>query len=697
MRPLRTVGIRAPKRTLMLVIATGVVAAILGVGAPDHMSNSEKDFLSPGTDSYRGSQMLDRAFGTGALPNLGVIFAVGPHGDGANVLAAVQKVATLVPQPTYSTNKRYVAMMGFFNRGVASGPAALSLAKRFQSIPGVAIGGTALAGEQFSDQVKRDVITTELVALPLIILLGLWIFRGVVAALLPVFTGSLALAMALLGIRVVSTVHTLSIFSLNVVTGVAVGLSIDYSLLLVSRFREELEGGLGTCEAASKAVATAGRTVLLSATTVVAAAGSLLVFPLNVVRSIAVGGMMVSAIAGATALIALPAVFVLLGPRVNSLAPRRWQRAVKRAARPAEQGAWYRIARFVMRWPAGIAVAAIALLLLLAAPTLRARLIGFDASALPADTSAHRFEELAKHEFTHSLFDEIVILTHGSAQAAHELVDRYLAHLPDVATGEVRQAKGDLWVIYLKPAHPPFSGATKRLVRRIRALPAKLMVTGVTADYIDTAGVLKALLPLALVLLATTTATFVFIATGSVILPLKTFIMNIFSVAAAFGLVIFVFQDGRLEGLLRYRSLGALALTQPLVLGAGTFGILTDYGIFLLTRIKEGWDAGLSNREAVALGLERTGRVITAAALLLCVTIGALVTAKLVFAKEIGFGIAAAVAIDATIVRAFLVPSLMVLLGRWNWWRPSLLRRRTPRLEHFESGARRREGDPRSL
>lgn len=691
MRPLRTIGIRAPRRTLMLTIAVGVVAAILGVGAPDHMSNSEKDFLSPGTDSYKGSEQLDRAFGTGALPNIGVIFAVGPHGDGANVLAAVQKVATLVPQPTYSVDKRYVAMMGFFDRRVAPGAAAAALAKRFQSVPGVAIGGTALAGEQFSEQVKRDVVTTELVALPLIIVLGLWIFRGVVAALLPVFTGSLALVLALLGIRVVSAVHPLSIFSLNVVTGVAVGLSIDYSLLLVSRFREELECGLDTWAAASKAVATAGRTVLLSATTIVAAAGSLLVFPLNVVRSIAVGGMMVSAIAGATALIALPAIFVLLGPRVNSLAPQRWQRSVRRAARPAERGAWYRIARLVMRWPAAIAVATIALLLLLGTPSLGARLIGFDADALPADTSARRFEELAKREFTHSLFDEIVILTHGNSQAAHELVDRYLSHLPDVAAGEVRQAKGDLWVIYLKPRHPPFSSVTKRLVRRIRALPAKLTVTGVTADYIDTAAVLKGLLPLALVLLATTTSIFVFIATGSVILPVKTFIMNVFSVAAAFGLVIFVFQDGRLEWLLRYRSLGALALTQPLVLGAGTFGILTDYGIFLLTRIKEGWDAGLSNRDAVALGLERTGRIITAAALLLCVTIGALVTAKLVFAKEIGFGIAAAVAIDATIVRALLVPSLMVLLGRWNWWRPRLMRRRDPRLEQLEPGARRRD------
>lgn len=653
-------------------MAVAVAAAVIGIGAPGGMSNSEYDFMSHGSESYRGVELLKTAFGTKALPDIGIIFELGSRGQGGKLLQATQKIASLLPRPIYSLDGRSAAMMGFLNRGTAAGPAAVRLAERFQSTRGVAVGGTALAGQQFSELIKRDMIKTELVALPLIVLLGLWVFRGVVAALLPVLTGVLTLAMALLAIRLVNMAHPLSIFCLNVVTGIAVGLSIDYSLLLVSRFREELERGEPTLAATSKTMATAGRTVLLSAITVAAAAGCLLVFPLNVVRSIALGGMLVASVAGLTSAITLPAVFVLLGPRVNSLAPVRWQRAARRAARPEERGAWYRIARFVMRRPVATAVASTALLLSLGFPGLGVRLTGFDAGALPAEAGAHKFEELAKRDFSHSLFDEVVVLTRGGRQTVHGLVDRYLKGMPDVASGEVRQARGGLWVIYLKPRHPPFSDATKRLVRKIRAIPARLTVTGVTADYIDTAAVLGARLPLALAILASTTFVLVFAATGSAVLPLKTFVMNFFSLIAAFGMLVFVFQDGRLEGLLAYNGLGALALTQPVVLGAGTFGILTDYGIFLLTRIREGWDAGLSNREAVALGVERTGRIITAAALLLCVAVGSLVTARIVFAKEVGFGIAAAVAIDATVVRALLVPSLMTLLGRWNWWRPAL-------------------------
>jgi uncharacterized membrane protein YdfJ with MMPL/SSD domain len=677
MKPLRTLGIRAPRRTLVPVIVLGLAATIIGSSAPDHLSNSENDFLSHGTESYRGAELLRTSFGAGAFPNIAVIFSLGRQVQGGSALAAVQRVAHLLPQPTYSPNKRSVAMMGYFEPGIPSGPTAVRLAKQFQAVPGVAVGGTALAGQQFSDQIKRDLVKTELVALPFLILLGLWIFRSVVAALLPILVGGVALGVTLLGIGVINTVQPLSIFSLNVVTGIAVGLSIDYSLLLVSRFREELEQGRGTPDAASKTMATAGRTVLLSATTVAAAFGSLLVFPLNVVRSIAIGGMLVAAVAGLTSLIVLPAIFSLLGAKVNALAPRRWQRAVERAARPEEQGAWYRLSRFVMRRPITMAAVSTAMLVALGVPALGVRLTGFDANALPAGTSARKFEELAKTDFTHSLFDEVVVLTHGSDQAIRSMVNRYLKGLPNVAAGEVRHAKGDLWIIYLKPTHSPFSSVTKRLVQRIRAIPVKLSVTGVTADYIDTAAALRARLPLALAILATTTLTLIFIATGSVILPLKTFIMNLLSLIAAFGLLVFVFQDGRFERLLQYNSLGALALTQPIVLGAGTFGILTDYGIFLLTRIREGWEAGLSNREAVALGVERTGRIITAAALLLCVAVGALVTAKIIFAKEVGLGVAAAVAIDAAVVRAFLVPSLMTLLGRWNWWRPRRVRRRT--------------------
>jgi RND superfamily putative drug exporter len=218
------------------------------------------------------------------------------------------------------------------------------------------------------------------------------------------------------------------------------------------------------------------------------------------------------------------------------------------------------------------------------------------------------------------------------------------------------------------------SASTKHLVRELRRLPG-VAVTGRTAWYLDTAASLSRRLPPALALLALTTFVLLFVVTGSVVLPLKALVMNVLGLSAAFGILVLIFQDGRLEGLLGYRSQGALELTQPVLLFAIAFGLATDYGVFLFSRVKEGHDAGLPNREAVALGLERTGRVITAAALLFCVAVGAFATSGILIVKELGIGIALAVAIDASLVRALLVPSLMALLGDWNWWAPASLRR----------------------
>jgi RND superfamily putative drug exporter len=225
------------------------------------------------------------------------------------------------------------------------------------------------------------------------------------------------------------------------------------------------------------------------------------------------------------------------------------------------------------------------------------------------------------------------------------------------------------------PRERVFSDSAKRLVRRIRDLPERPAVTGRTAWYLDTAATLRGRLPWALGLLAATTLVLLFFATRSIVLPLKALVMNMLDLAAAFGLLVLVFQHRQLEWLFRYHGEGALELTQPILLFAVAFGLSTDYGVFLLTRIKEAWDAGLENREAVALGVERTGRIVTAAALLFCVAIGSFATSAIVFVKELGVGVAAAVAIDASIVRALLVPSLMALLGRWNWWAPAPLRR----------------------
>lgn len=678
MRSLRAFAITAPRRTLAAVALIGVVAAVFGVGTPDRLSVAESDYFSAGTQSFKALRLIETTVARRGLPEFTIAFPVrGPVGQ--HVLDVVQSVAQLSPQLEYSRNRRQVAVQGYFHPGLPPGSTAVALAKQFQRNPGVLVTGRALVAQEFKDQVQHDLKAAEIVAFPLFLLLTFLIFRSVVAAFLPSLVGGLTLVLTLFCLRLINAVHSLSIFSLNVVLALAVALSIDYSLLLVSRYREELAGGLDAAGAAGVAASTAGRTVAFSAATVAAAFASLLVFPINFVVSIAVGGMLAAAIAGLVSVAVLPAVFTLLGPRVNALAPRRLQRAAQRAALPAERGAWYRLARLVMRRPLAIAVAATVVLLALGAPFLGMRLTGFASASLPVSVATHRAEARLQAEFPHSGRDETALAVRGDVNAIRAIGPR-IAKLPGADGVSAKSAgRGGLWVLKVGSRSPPFSRAAERLVREIRALPYRLGVTGVTANYLDTIASLREHLALAAVLLAATTLILIFIATGSVILPIKTLVTNMLTLAATLGVLVWVFQDGRFEGLLGYRGQGGLLLIQPIIIGTIAFGISIDYGVFLLTRIKEGWDSGLSNSEAVALGLERTGRIITAAALLFCAAVGAVITSRIVSVKEAGVGLIVAVVIDVTIVRAFLTPSVMVLLGRWNWWRPSLSRWRTGR------------------
>jgi uncharacterized membrane protein YdfJ with MMPL/SSD domain len=354
---------------------------------------------------------------------------------------------------------------------------------------------------------------------------------------------------------------------------------------------------------------------------------------------------------------------------VNALAPQRWQRAAERAARPDEHGGWYRFAHWVMRRPAWVAVASAALLVALGLPFLGVRFVGVDAGVLPSSSSARQVDDVLRTQFAPGLDAPLHLAVRSPAVVSE------IQRLPDVVRVTRPERLGpQLWSVDVIPDAPAMSDQTKALVREVRRVPG-VAVSGKTAWYLDTAASLLRHGPYALALLAVTTFLLLFVVTRSVVLPLKALLMNVLGLSAAFGVLVFVFQDGRLEGLLDYRSQGALELTQPVLLFAIAFGLATDYGVFLLSRIKEAHDAGLPNREAVALGLERTGRVVTAAALLFCVAVGAFATSGILIVKELGVGIALAVAIDASLIRALLVPSLMALLGDWNWWAPAALRR----------------------
>jgi uncharacterized membrane protein YdfJ with MMPL/SSD domain len=344
-----------------------------------------------------------------------------------------------------------------------------------------------------------------------------------------------------------------------------------------------------------------------------------------------------------------------------------------------------------MRRPGPIAAATAVLLIVLGLPFLRIEFTGVDASVLPEERSARVVEETLRTEFPSEPTSPIYVAVRAPANEGGT-VNGYAGALEDLpgdfTVREPVQADG-LWRIDVVAEGPALSQPTKQLVRDIRAkeAPFPIQVGGETAMFLDQQASLADSLPLALALLCGTTLVILFAMTGSVVLPVKALVMNLLTLSAAFGLLVLIFQDGRLEGLLAFESQGALESTQPILLFAAAFGLSTDYGVFLLTRIKEARDNGAPDREAVAIGLERTGRIVTYAALLFTIAIGAFATSEIIFIKEVGIGTALAVLIDAFLVRALLVPSLMALLGRWNWWAPRPLARLHARLGLREEAA----------
>ena len=557
--------------------------------------------------------------------------------------------------------------------------------------PRVTIGGAGLANLEVERQVTADLAHAETLAFPILFILLLLIFRGPIAALLPLMVGGITIMGAFLGLRLVAFTTDLSIFALNLVTGLGLGLAIDYSLLVLSRYREESERLGHGGEAVGNTIRSAGRTVLFSSLTVTAAMASLLLFPQRFLYSMGFGGIAVTMVAAVIALTVLPAVLCLLGPRVDWLSFRRGS-AVGAAA---ERGAWYRLAHAVMNRPAVFAVVTGALLIALGIPFLGIRFTSVDATVLPRTSPARVVADALNSEFpshTTSPLRVVVDAPTRSASVAAELgaYGASLSGLREVSAVVPAQPRGDhLWEIDIIPASDPLTPASQSLVKAVRAAssPYPTQVGGQQAEFVDLQASLASHLPAAVLVVSMTTLLVIFAMTGSVLIPVKTLLMNVLSLSAAFGILVLVFQDGRLQGLLGYSSQGALDTSQPVLLFAVAFGLSTDYGVFLLSRIKEGHDAGLNTRESVARGMERTGRIVTAAAVLFCVAIGAFATSQVVFIKELGVGTAVAVLIDATIVRALLVPSLMAMLGEWNWWAPAPLRRLHARFGFKESDA----------
>jgi RND superfamily putative drug exporter len=686
---LTSLATRHPKRVVIAAVLVVVAAAVAGSSVADRLDPYAAD--DPATESVRADALLERA-GVGA--GVDVVALVDTPGgvaspeararvgevarglradpDVARVVTFEQGGRALVARDGRST---YVA--GSLRPGADENDAGERLIDRFEGRPGVTLGGFAVASPQVNEQVTEDLARAELLAFPLLFLLSFLFFRSVVAALLPLLVGGMAIVLTFLGLRVGSELGSISVFALNVTTGLGLGLAIDYSLFIVSRYREELAKVGPGAEAIRRTLATAGRTVLFSSLTVAAALGSLLLFPQRFLYSMGIGGMMVAVLAGAVALLVLPAVLALLGPRVNALAPRRLQRAAEAEARPAQSGAWYQLSRAIMRRPGTIAVTSAAVLIAMGIPFLGIKLTAVDASVLPESSSARQVDFALKRDFDVRRTTPITLVARTEPGPA---LDRYLdrvREVPGVLELSPPRRAGDLTLVDAVPRNAALSDDSQEAVRDVRGLdpPFEVMSRGETATLVDLKESLVDHLPAALAVLMGTTIIVLFLMTGSLVLPIKALLMNLLTMSATFGLLVLIFQDGRLEGLLDYTSQGALEATQPIFLFAVAFGLSTDYAVFLLARIKEARDAGASNDEAVAVGLERTGRIVTAAALLFSIAVGAFATSELIFIKELGIGTALAVLIDATIIRALLVPSLMKLLGDWNWWAPRPLAR----------------------
>jgi putative drug exporter of the RND superfamily len=532
----------------------------------------------------------------------------------------------------------------------------------------VLVGGEATAREEFQDRARDDLERGETLALPVMLVLLFLVFRGVVAALTPLLVAVVAVAGALLILLGVSHVADISAYSVNVVTMLGLGLAVDYSLLVISRFREERAARLELPAAIERTLATAGRTVAFSGLTVAAALCGLLAFAEPFLRSLAWGGIGVVLVAMVAAVTLVPALLGLWGRRIR---PGR--------AAATDRGLFFRLSRVVQRAAPAIVVLVAALLVLLAVPFRQARLENSGLESLPSSSASRQLFETVDARFPGGGTDPVVVVVESvpdSPVVADYL--RRVGQLPGVARVEPRPGTPpQITVLDVTPRGTSEGPEATRLVERIRDLerPVAAGVTGPAAFLVDYRDSLAGRLPYALGLIGLATFVLLFLMTGSVVVPVKAIVMNVLSLGASFGALVWVFQEGHLSGLLGFDPPGMVDITVPVLIFVFAFGLSMDYEVFLLSRIKEAWDQTGDNDRAVALGLQRTGRIVTSAAALIVIVFLGFAAGELLTIKEVGLGMAIAVVLDATVVRMLLVPATMKLMGRWNWWAPPALRR----------------------
>jgi RND superfamily putative drug exporter len=746
------------RRVLVLVAAVAVVGAagVLGAGVVSKLRSG--GFEDPAASSTRAQAALRDSFHTGE-PNLvllvtadgGTVDRGDVAGGGLRLtrrLAAERDVSevqsywtTKAPALRSVDGRQALVLARIAGDDDATQKRAGQLATTFEGDRGsmrVQVGGQARVFGQVSDQVERDLTRAEGIAVPITLLLLVVVFSSAVAGALPLAVGGFAIVGTLLVLRLLASLTDVSVYALNLTTALGLGLAIDYSMFIVSRYREELRVGQEPADALVTTMRTAGRTVLFSAATVAVALVALLVFPLYFLRSFGYAGIAVVALAAVGALVVLPALLAVLGRRIDSLRLPFGRRPAARpasaqgpgaarttAARPAGpaqapdagSGAWHRIAMAVMRRPVPIATAVVAVLLVLGAPFLGVRFGLPDDRVLPTSASSRQVADAIRDDFTARDADALQVVATGTgvpaARAAE--IDGYassLSGLPGVArvdamTGSYagghklasrpqapaqapastparaagaqaggRFVAGSATWLRVVPTVEAYSSAGEDLVGRVRALPAPFAVDvgGPSAQLVDTKAAISDRLPLAVAIIAGATLLLLFLMTGSLVIPIKALVLNLLSLSAVYGAMVFVFQDGHLSGLLGFTSTGTIDTSMPVLLSCIAFGLSMDYEVFLLSRIKEEYDRTGDTVSSVATGLERSGRIVTTLAALLAIVFIAFATSQVTFLKLFGIGSALAIVVDATLIRALLVPAFMRLAGRANWWAPRPLR-----------------------
>ncbi len=562
-------------------------------------------------------------------------------------------------------------------------------------------GGTVPMEVAINSEVTADIAKAEGFSMPVLLILLLVIFGSLAAASLPVAIGGVAILGSFTVLRLLTMATTVSVYSVNITTILGLGLGIDYGLFMVTRFREELRRQPTVEQAVARTVATAGRTVAVSGVTVAVALTSLMLFPEDFLRSMGFGGVATVAVDMLAALTVLPALLAVLGHRVNALRIRRSVRAggpvpdeastdeasTDEASTDEASGGWYRLAHSVMRRPAVYATVIVIGLLALGAPFLRISWGGTDARTLPAASAVRQVSETLDSQFPVNSTAPIEALITGAGAANPAGLTAYLHRveaIPGVTAAQITGTehtgvKGDAVRVDIGYQPPTVSPAARHLVTQIRDLPAppgaSVLVGGTTAGLVDELASLGATLPWMALLTVVSTFVLLFLAFGSVVLPLKAIAMNVLSLSATFGVVVWIFQWGHLSGLLRFTPAGSIDPTMPILMLAIIFGLSMDYEVFLLSRIRERYDQTGDNTASVAAGLQRTGGLITSLALLLIIVVGAFSASGITFIKLMGVGMIVALLVDATVVRVLLVPATMRLLGRANWWAPRPLRR----------------------